>query len=404
MVKKQILIVTYGGGHAAMVLPVIQALQGFDNVQVTVLALTTAASQLRDQGVNCVSFKDFTFLVDEQYQVFGSELVDTDAASPVIPVEESIAYMGINMLDLVQEHGEEAAYRLYDEHERQAFLPVRFFKKLISHLNVDLVIATSAPRAERAAIVAASDLGIKSLCMVDLFALQEYRWLKDNNYADVVCVLHQSVKDFLHSHGRSKDNIVVTGNPVFDTINLPTTIQSGLGLRRHRWGDDDACVNILYASQVEPEVHPFISGLKGNKELPVQIEVKLRQFVNKHPNYRLLVRHHPSENRQFHPEPQVEYADESLHDLLHAVDIVVVISSTVGLEAHLAGKPVLAVDTSIFTSDFPLSEMGLAQGIDHLDNLEPGILNASRPSTSDNKLVSLSIDKVMKEVSNLLTK
>ena len=87
--------------------------------------------------------------------------------------------------------------------------------------------------------------------------------------------------------------------------------------------------------------------------LPNKIEEVLRKFVFESDQYRLVVRYHPSDSTQFRPAKDIYLspADEPLDALLHAVDIVVVMSSTVGLEASIVGRPVISVDRSVCTAD-----------------------------------------------------
>jgi CDP-glycerol glycerophosphotransferase (TagB/SpsB family) len=135
-------------------------------------------------------------------------------------------------------------------------------------------------------------------------------------------------------------------------------------------GWDDGLRTILWASQVEPERHPF-SGSIGDSSLPYRIEHYLRDFVAENPGFRLVVRYHPSQQEVFieHAAVHLSRSDEDLGALLHAVDVAVVTTSTVGLEAALAGLPVISVDCSVFTEDAPYSRMGIATGVPQVEAL-----------------------------------
>ncbi|BCL71456.1 hypothetical protein TUMSATVNIG1_34220 [Vibrio nigripulchritudo] len=397
MIRKRILCVSYGGGHAAMLTPVIKELEKNEALEVITLGLTTSKSYFESNGISCFGFKDFAFLADIKFHEVGANLVRKEGASNLVAKEESIAYMGINMLDLTDRLGIEKAQEEFSKRGRQAFLPTNFFVKLLKHLSIDFVIATNSPRSEQAAILAARNLRIKSICLVDLFALQEYHWIKDNSYSDKICVLNDQVKEFLVSHGRNAEHIVVTGNPAFDAINFKEKIRSGEAIRE-RLGNDKTI--ILYASQVEPDEHP-INALKGDPMLPRYIERALRHFIRKNDNYKLLLRFHPSEKLQFIEEERVEYGGEDLHSILHAVDIVVVMSSTVGLEAYIAGKPVISVDLSIFTSDAPYSEMGISKGVSSLDALD-NIIRETQQGSQAHLEQGNALNSVMQEIDILL--
>ncbi|MDB5790421.1 MAG: hypothetical protein JWQ80_445 [Massilia sp.] len=353
------LLVAYGGGHVAALAPVAQALResGRDFV---FLALTTAGPYLDRLGIPHIGFKDLSGAGDADVLEFGERLAADLPAGGTVPHAETVAYLGMNYRDLVEEHGAGGAEELYRVHGRQAFLPVRTMERVIRSLQPDLVLATNSPRAERAAIVAAGRCGVKSICNVDLFGMQEIKWIGVPGYADVVCVLNEEVRRAFIAYGRKPDEVIVTGNPAFDRLRDPAVVSAGLALRKERgWNDERKTV--LWASNVEPEVHPF-TGEKGDPSLPGRIEQYLRDFVAANHGYRLVVRYHPSQREVFVAQAGVDVspATESVSVLLHAVDIVVVMASTVGLEAALAGRPVISVVGSVFGADAPYARMGIS--------------------------------------------
>ena len=374
-----ICLVAYGGGHAAMLVPVIKVLKQNENIKLSVLALTTAGSVMENHNIDYVSYKDFTYLADESFAEKGSFLVGEQSASSVISYDESVAYHGINYLDLVEQYGEVEASNKYKLLGRQAFYPINFMKCLLTELDVDLLIATNSPRTERAAIDAAGELQLKSLCLIDMFALQEVKWVGKKGYASKLCVLNQSVKDMFLDVGRSANEIEITGNPAFDSLTSIATISSGKQLKEARGWHESNLITLFYASQPEPSQHPFTS-LSGDPELPRNIENTLREFVSKHTRFRLVIRYHPSENVEFTAQERVLFSpqEDNLHSLLYGVDIVVVTASTVGLEASLIGKKVISVDNSIFTDDAPFSRMGISEGVTEAKELEKKILDVSQ--------------------------
>ena len=372
--KKKILFVTYGGGHVNMIVPVARQLIQQDCCDVKILALTTARKAVEEAGLPCFSMRDVP--LSKEANRYGKELLHKIGGShPDVPYNESLAYMGLSYEALVKEHGEIEAAGLYARKGRQAFLPVSLMKQIISEGNYDLVVATNSPRAEQAAILTAGELGIPALCMVDLFALQEVEWIGKTGYANKVCVLADSVKNMLIDAGRSPDEIVVTGNPAFDRLADPAIKKKAKVLRSKKgWGNKKV---ILWCSQPEPEVHPF-TGKKGNPNLPLTIEKELQKICNKYEAWHLFVRPHPSENLDTRMQLKgVEYGQvEDLYELLYAVDLVVVMSTTVGLEAALIGKPVVALNMSIFSPDMPYADMGIAYGVDCLEELSDTLQEA----------------------------
>jgi hypothetical protein len=189
-------------------------------------------------------------------------------------------------------------------------------------------------------------------------------------------VLNDSVRRLFLEHGRQADEIEITGNPAFDRLTTPETIAAGAELRRAR-GWSDGRRSILWASQVEPERHPF-NGREGEPMLPRRIEGALRDLVAAETGLRLIVRYHPNERVEFMPGANVEFSpvSEPVSALVHSVDVVVVTASTVGLEAAIAGRRVISVDMSVFTPDTPYASIGVSTGVSRIQDIGPAVLKA----------------------------
>ena len=114
------------------------------------------------------------------------------------------------MLDLIDQFGKEKAKEIWLNHGRQGFYPINFFKKILRNIKPDLVISTNSPRSEKAALRASKYLNIPSLCLVDLFGVQEIDWLKVNGHGTKICVIDNKVKNFLIENEENADEIVVT--------------------------------------------------------------------------------------------------------------------------------------------------------------------------------------------------
>ncbi len=377
----KILLVAYGGGHVAALAPVARKLENSGH-EVVFLALTTARQYLEKRGmqsnIKVMGFKDLLFLAEQNALELGEKLAAELPENNAVSHEESVAYLGISFSDLVAEKGLIEAEKLYDEHKRQAFLPVRTMRTAFEYYKPDVVVATNSPRAERAAIIAAGEMNIPSICLVDLFALQERQWIGVAGFANRICVLNDAVKEMFLECGRGDDEVVVTGNPAFDVLLTDEAREKGRKMRSQR-GWDDGKINILFASQPEPEHHPFNDKI-GNPALPDDIENSLRSFVTNNNGFRLIVRYHPSQNSVFRDGKNVEFSPSSdeISAVLHAVDIVVTITSTVAIEAHILEKPVITVDISIFSADAPYAKMGISVGVDSLEELHDVILEQAK--------------------------
>lgn len=372
MKKKKLLFVTYGGGHVNALSPVIKTFINNPDFKVHVLGLTTAQTVLEREGIPYLGFKDFVEKGDEPALEKGKELAG-DLQNNAVPLEETIAYLGLSYRDLEIRLGAEEAERLYKEKGRQAFLPLTVLKRIISKIKPDLVVATSAPRAEQAAMLTARELSIPAVCIVDLFGLMEIKWLKEPGYANKICVLSDHVRGFIIRAGRRQEEVVVTGNPAFDRLAQPDLDLKGQQLRQEKgWCNDRV---ILWASQSEPKLHP-VTGERGDPDLPRKIDQVFFDIIERHPDWRLVIRYHPSETVPSQPlPPRVETSplSDDLSPLLKAVDIIVSMTSTVGLEGALIGTSFITLDVSVYTPDAPFSKMGIAKGVGSLDHLEDAL-------------------------------
>lgn len=356
---KTVLFVAYGSGHIKMLIPVAKALATSGMARPVVLALTTAAPVARAADLDVLQFKDFVQPGDETALAYGRCLMDALGA-PVADPEETAAYLGLSFSDLVDRMGLEQAKSTYRQFGRQAFLPTPTLVRILKKINPDVVVTTNAPRAERAAILAARQLGIPSTCVVDLFAIDEVQWIGAPDYADRVCVLNESVKRFLMDAGRREDQVIVTGNPGFDALNEPSAQVQGQKIRQMQgW---EAKKVILWPCQVEPDVHPF-NGRPGLPNLPAQALDVLITWVLSSANAMLCIRARAGEQApRIGNDRRIVLTgqDWPLAPLLHAADVVVTLSSTVGLEGHLAGCRLIQVLGSVFDEAMPLARYGIA--------------------------------------------
>src|SRR5262245_36054585 len=188
------LFVTYGGGHVNMVIPTVRELERRGGWDVSVLGLTTARLALRAAGISAFGFADLVAAGDVDVLTLGRELLaGNHAADKGVEERESIAYLGLCYADLRERLGPGEAARLYAERGRQGFLPIGPLRGLLEREAPDVVVATSSPRAERAALLAARELGIPAVLMIDLFGL-EWDFLEDPDYADRVLVISEWTK------------------------------------------------------------------------------------------------------------------------------------------------------------------------------------------------------------------
>ena len=359
MTTKTVLFVAYGSGHIKMLIPVAQALAASGLARPVVLALTTAAPAARAAGLEMVQFKDFVLPSDAAALAQGRRLMAA-LGVPVADEDETSAYLGLSFADLVADVGLAQAQAHYADRGRQAFLPMATLMRILKTIKPGVVVATNSPRAERAAVLAARRQGVAAVCVVDLFAIDEVQWIGQAGYADKVCVLNPAVRQFLMASGRHAEQVVVTGNPGFDALNSADAVAQGQQLRRaQRWVGKRV---ILWPNQVEPAVHPF-DGRPGNPDLPAHALAQVMAWVVSRSDAVLCVRARAGEpvpRLPCDPRMVLTGQDWPLAPLLHAADVVVTLSSTVGLEGHLAGCRVVQVLGSVFDSAMPLARYGMA--------------------------------------------
>jgi UDP-N-acetylglucosamine 2-epimerase len=168
----------------------------------------------------------------------------------------------------------------------------------------------------------------------------------------------------LIARGFKPDSVHVTGNPAFDGLfSEENHCLAKDFIEEHDW---QGLTPILWAGHAEPYFVPG-SPYSIGREFPILVEQQLRAFVESHDDLALIIRYHPSDWFQY-PRHKAhsriyfsETPNESLHPLVLAAQIVVVQTSTVGLEAAVVGKKVISVeDSPAAMSGFSLANLGVS--------------------------------------------
>jgi len=397
MQYKKIVFVTYGGGHARMLAPVVESLSQVKGIEVSVLALTTAMMEFDDQSIRLYGYKDF-FYENPRVIKYGEILAkDLDT---VVDYEETVAYLGQNYLELVDDIGEDKANKKYKKLGRQAFEPKKSLNKILKVIAPDLVVATNSPRSEKAAIQAARDLNMPSVALIDMFSIRCESWFSKTNYADKILVLSESVKKHLISIGRDEASIVVTGNPAFDSLVRNYTVNRKEIITKK----SNLPFTVLWASQREPE-YCQETNLYGDTELPIKLENTLLKIFEKHSNWQLIARNHPSEAPREYPDfVKKSSQSEDLVELLSNVHVVVTLTSTVGFQGGILGADFITVDCSVFTPTMPFSEMGFSVGVQSVTDVEKELEKLyENMNTNNSKSIYCIEDATQRVVKEILT-
>jgi hypothetical protein len=404
----KVLFVSYGGGHVEMCLPVMRALRTqFPGSEVRILALTTAAGVARRAGEQPLAFRDFCRGQEgERALRYGEQLVG-EQQHPDVDREESFAYLGLNFLEWVQEFGEQGAWQRWREQGRQGFRPVRLFHRVLSELRPDVVVTTNSPRSEQAAIEAAQALHIPALSMVDLFALPGDPYRSRSVHADRIAVLSDATRRNLQEAGIPSERIVVTGNPAFDGLTGANANAAADRFRAERgWVDRPM---VLWAGHMEPDdSDPLWAGAAlGNA-----VQQALLRWLQAQDDGCLAIRYHPNEWHRFerppvHPRLHWSQPDrEGLLPVLAAADVVIVQATTVGAQAHAAGKQVLTLGFSplVQRSGMDYANLGMGVAASDLDAL-PALLGqalaANRPGASSIQRQGDAAQRVAREIAAL---
>ena len=278
----------------------------------------------------------------------------------------STGYLGASLADLVSEIGEEAALARYRESGLNALLPVRTLRRIIEAESIDAVIATDSPRAERAALNAAAELGLPSVCVLTSFPHIGLHYLKRQDNGAVMCVLNERIRQQLIGAGRSADSVVVTGNPAFDALVGPDVAARRTSLRE-RDGLAPSDWTVLWAEQPEP----------GDPDLPVRMREVLAQACASH-GWRLVVRLHPSSQAgatvSLPAGVLVSPRTENVRDALLKCDAVVTFTSTIGFEALVLDKAVVIAAVSQYSGYVDYREEDGVRVVGSLDAVESALL------------------------------
>jgi len=166
---------------------------------------------------------------------------------------------------------------------------------------------------------------------------------------------------------------------------------------------------ILWASQIEPERNPF-SGRIGDPSLPWSVEACLKDIIRSKDDWHLVIRYHPNQGcvptSEVDEKITISERNEPLAPLLQAVDLVVTLTSTVGLEARLLGKPLITVDMSVYSDDTPYAKLGFSVGIDDLSELESAMSRLLDGCIGPNSLselprIGMATDSVVQQILKL---
>lgn len=190
---------------------------------------------------------------------------------------------------------------------------------------------------------------------------------------DVYAVIGNRSKQVLVSCGVSPQRIVITGYPLFDkTYQLPSFEKEKV---KQQFGLYDGCVVLLVTQPLvedglwKPYMHEKLvkSVIQATEQLNLQFVIKLhpREVMEK---YEAIIK--GKENKKV-----IIVKNVDLHKLLQISDVVIVISSTVGLWALVYNKPLITI-TCFSMGHYNMYESeDMAIAVKNLENL-PEVLGS----------------------------
>lgn len=347
----KIAAVVYGGGHVRSLKPVLERLNSDPSVEVHVLALTTAYEELRGTSLKLHCFQDIpvTLEIMERAVRLGAQHLHTVSEHPDVSREETCAYLGLNLIELIDKYPTETeALEAYQASGRQIFLPIDCLRKWLAAVNPRVLLTTTSPRAEKASIYAASELDIPTIVVVDLFAEgPEFEWLSDPDLGLYLCVMNAVVKDRF-AHKINKKFLVDAANPAFEPpLNLTGQASKSTGKLR-----------ILWAPSPEPAIHPE-TGVKGDPEWPKRLGMKLITVFAPLDFAELVIRPHPNHPSMV-PDNSVLDSFADIWESLARTDILITTVSTVAIQAYSLKIPIIIIRGSIVYDQTPLIDYGYA--------------------------------------------
>ncbi len=344
---KNILFVAYGGGHINIVMPIAERLLKFSKVNITILALTaaydSAVKKLPNHVKKISSYRGLFLENIEEIEQYGKMLLaENHNPNGQISKEDTVFYIGLSMFDLVQKYGYEEALSLYRKKKRQAFLPVNILKKILQFENVDVVVSTNAPRFEQASIIAANELGIPTIQIVDLFG-RGYPLPEAKN----IVTMNATVSENLKKKGLNNRRYFEYGQPAIES-SKNQIVSINKNKVRDKTPLKKNSKTLLYASQTPVTFNKdsSIKGVLDYKKINNTLFKVLNDLYEKH-YINILFRLHPNEsfiNYEFFFQkyPNITYVNPTLnlYESIAISDAIISHDSTIGIEALEAKKTV----------------------------------------------------------------
>lgn len=359
---KKIFMICYGGGHVQIINEIYRNLADIPKIEIVILSLTTSSSELKKENIPYKTILDYYDEKDERniYDL-GKKFCKENNVDISIGEDETYLYHGYGLFELREKYGKEKADMGFKKMGRKVFLPLLFMRRVLESEKPDLVIGTNSPRYERAALIAAKRMNIRTLSVEDLFGVKDETvttemasFFEDEIYEEIygefLCVISEESKKNLIQDKVNK--VFVTGNPSFDK-----TLRAFLKQQNNKQFDNlKKTKTLCFLSQNHSEKFLLL-----NKIIEI-IEEK---------GYTLIVKIHPNEKKEEYIEKvegklgNIIIEDSDLYGNILKSDVIITIDSTSSLEAVILGKTVIGKKNKFI----PFEKMGIGVEYSDIDEL-----------------------------------
>lgn len=348
---------TYGGGHVKILESIYKDMIK-NEIEVSILAFTLADVSLNSVKIPHKTISDYVFLMNsDKIKENGDKVFEKiHNSSSGIKEEDSRAYYGIGLTDLVEKYGEEGL-NIYEELGRKAFNPVKYMEKVLKYEKPDLLLLMTGVRFEKALAIAANNMNIPVVLINDLPIVANKPEFDAN-----ICVMNKYAKIKALEKGYDDKKVFVTGQPVMEN-NL-------------KIDENKACKSREEIAKRWDKVILYL-GLPQIDTLPEGMEtiISLKEIAEKNKNWLIIIRPHPSnfdnyntlnmDNLYVTKEGELKY-------IIDICDVAITQGSTSGIEAALLDKPVVTV-LNVSELDLRLDELGIATNIEDAKDIEKNI-------------------------------
>lgn len=417
MNKKNILIVTYGGGHVQIAKELIKNLGEDNQYNIHCLALTMAYHDLtvdKDAEYKLYGIKDVfeqhSKVEKEEIYSIGKQLVlDNHNPNSKITKEESIMYSGIGYWNLEKAEGGEKAKERYNKEGRHAFLPMSTIKNFFNYIKPDVVIATTSPRFERASLLLANQLDIPSIQIDDLFGNNEAQFVAQN-----IIVFSEDIKEKLIKRSIPEKTIFPLGNLIFEkTYNEVNGITEDLRSKYNISSNIDNILLFAPHKDVKYNDKGEIIG-RGNDYENHKKEFEVLSTITKSTNTIVIVRNHPNDPvKEYEPfvenEENIRIITPQEMPLIEAIslaDIWVTNASTTGMQALVSGKKVITYnykkEDDHMIKEYTLPPFIFAESLNTLKDTIENTLSLAHQDNTLNKTIVGATQRINSFIKNIL--